>query len=117
MTQFDAFIIGIAPDELLYSKLYLNELIVGTEFLPFDIKMKAFPNPCIDYLFLETQSQIEDVTIELSNSRGQILSSNYFQNMSLAQIPTHSLSAGIYFLNITNGKRQTKTISFVKSKS
>ena len=112
--DIDALISGFSPDGMLYSKLYINDFTLATESHSFSFQLNLFPNPCKDYLMLETEIQMDEITIELSNSTGQILNSNYFQNVSTFEIPVLSLIEGLYFLKISDGNNRSETISFVK---
>ncbi len=112
--DLDAFIIGLSPDETVHSKLYINDLTLGTESSSLVFQLEVFPNPCTDFLMLQSEENLDDVTIELYNSKGQSLRSNKYQRDNQVEIPVQSLSSGIYFLRVSDVLNRSRTISFIK---
>ncbi|MFK7771684.1 MAG: T9SS type A sorting domain-containing protein [Saprospiraceae bacterium] len=113
--DLDLFIMGVAPDDIIYSKLYINDLMVGNENPALDFQVKIYPNPFSDFVFLDLEKNIAELTIEVSNSIGQILQTNQFQNISQIEIPTSTLSNGIYFLKITDENGQSEIFTLAKT--
>ena len=60
-------------------------------------KIKVFPNPVSDYLFIENYELIDK--IEITNSLGQIV---YFNNNANNKIDFSKFQTGIYFLKLNN---------------
>ncbi len=111
----DLFIAGIAPDENLYSKLYINDnMINDVESIDF-FQTSVYPNPFNDFLNLEFGTALQYISLELSNAAGQVIKNDFHQNVSAISIPTTKLPKGIYFLNIKNTNGEQKTIRIVKS--
>ncbi|MFK8009316.1 MAG: T9SS type A sorting domain-containing protein [Saprospiraceae bacterium] len=113
--DLDLFIMGIAADENIYSKLYINDLMVSDKNSALDFQAKVFPNPFNDFVFLDFEKNIPELTIEISNSLGQILQTDQLQNISQIEISTSNFSNGIYFIKITHANNQSEIFSLVKN--
>lgn len=113
--DLDLFIMGIAADENIYSKLYINDLMVGSKNPSFDFQANIYPNPFSDFIFLDLEKTITELTIEISNSIGQVLHINQYQNISQIEIPTANFSNGIYFIKIINKNGQSEIFPLVKT--
>lgn len=110
----DLFIMGVAPDDEIYSKLYINDLMVGNKNPSFSFEAKIYPNPFSDFIFLDLEKNVTAVALEISNSVGQVLTTAKYQNISQIEIATSSLSSGIYFIKLTDENGQIETIPLVK---
>ena len=114
-TDLDLFIMGIAPDEVVYSKLYINDLMVGNENSALAIQAKVYPNPFNDFVFIDLENNITELNIEVLNSMGQILQTDQFQNISRIKIPTSNYSNGIFFIKIIDEDGQSAIFPLVKN--
>ncbi len=112
--DLDLFIMGIAPDDVIYSKLYINDLMVGNENPLFNSQVNIYPNPFSDLIFLDLEKNVAELTLEVSNSIGQILSINKFQNISQIEVPTSSFPQGVYFIKMTDKNGQSEQFSLIK---
>ena len=81
--DLDLFIMGVAPDGIVYSKLYINDLMVDNENPALEFQAKVYPNPFSDFIFLDLEKNRTKLTIEISNSMGQVLQTGQFQNCLL----------------------------------
>lgn len=113
--DLDLFIMGLAPDENIYSKLYINDLMVVNENSPLSFNAKIYPNPFSDFIFLNLDKNISEITLEISNSDGQVFWIKKYQNCSQIEIPTSSFPSGIYYLKTIYEDGQINTISVVKN--
>lgn len=113
--DLDLFIMGIAPDNVIYSKLYINDLMVSNQNSALNIQAKIFPNPFSNFVMLDLGKNISELNIEISNSLGQILQTNQFQNVSQIEIPTTDFSNGIYFIKIKTEYGQAEIFTLVKA--
>ena len=68
-----------------------------------------YPNPAADFITIKTDVQIDVVNIY--DAKGSLVQTNVGTNM----IPVSNLSAGIYFVKITDIEAAQSTIRFVKS--
>ena len=111
----DLFIMGIAPDDVVYSKLYINDLMVGNENPSIRLEANIYPNPFSDLIFLDLEKEVTELTIEVLNSVGQVLTSVIHQNVSQIELSTSTFSDGIYFIKITDENEETKAFPMIKN--
>jgi hypothetical protein len=86
--------------------------------MDFDYQLKAYPNPTSGLTQLEWVSRnAEKVNIRLYNSLGQVAYeySDFAEiGFNIYQIDLSSVSQGVYYLSITNGKDVVKTQALIK---
>jgi hypothetical protein len=66
------------------------------------IKTRIYPNPARDYLHVESEEQISAVLI--FNAMGQVVYGNHAVNAGQIDVPTASLSDGVYFVRVHTPK-------------
>lgn len=84
--------------------------MVGIEEDGISSNIKIFPNPATSLLnIVDEQDELQNSTIEISNSIGQIVLATKFYN----RIDISELQSGMYFLTISNNSIR-KTVKIVK---
>lgn len=77
-----------------------------------NIQVKAYPNPCMDYLMLNALDMGETVRLDIVNAQGQLI---WNGTVSAKQrINTTEWLPGAYFLRMTNSNNDSNTISIYK---
>lgn len=73
------------------------------------LELTVFPNPATDYLQWQAPEALpEDVRAALLNSAGQTVGQGVFPGQTLSgRIELQNLPAGVYYLRLTSGNRQT----------
>ena len=85
-----------------------------------DVRLKTFPNPCVDFINVEFELESQnDVIISLVDINGRTISNNIlFQQSGIVQksIKTDYLNSGTYFVRIQldNNRVQSKQIKVIK---
>jgi len=82
---------------------YAYSKMVSVFFDPSE-KVKIYPNPVIDFLYLETEIATR---IDLFDGRGQMVDSWGIDKNQNLEIDLRSLPAGVYWLNWDNGFRMS----------
>lgn len=113
--DLDLFIMGVAPDMMVYSKLYINDLMVNNDNPIFDSQVNIYPNPFNQLINIDLKDINTPVNIEIINSVGQIIQSTKYENNTPLEIPATHFSNGIYFINISNEAGETKTFKIIKN--
>ncbi len=78
-----------------------------------EIKIRIFPNPTIDFLIIENESDSNELYYQLTNIFGQDVGFNAIKN-DLTKIDLTKLSSGIYFITITEGKKRLLVKKIIK---
>jgi len=79
---------------------------------PDNIKVKLFPNPVVDNLFLEPAFQMDNPSCKIIDINGRVI--HLFKSNSLSnKIDVSFLQTGAYFLKIDSGKKQV-VLKFIK---
>lgn len=112
----DLFIMGLAPDAGIYSKLYLNSSVVSIEETIFKTNIDVYPNPFVDHFTIESTILEDDVNVELINVQGQIVKTIPHQNVSVLQVSTQDLVRGTYFLRLSDLQGRSETVRLIKAK-
>ncbi|MDA9774397.1 T9SS type A sorting domain-containing protein [Saprospiraceae bacterium] len=110
----DIFITGSAPDQNPYSKLYVNDLMVGNSELEPEEKVYIFPNPVRDIFSLTTNSNSQELTIMIYDQQGKVILSNRFKNESELLISSKNFAVGTYILQWKDKEGNKGIIPFVK---
>jgi len=77
--------------------------------------LKIFPNPTLDYLWLESDEFVNDqIKISVFNVSGAKVGEYSFNNQKRILLQTMNLAKGVYFVNI-QGKMKQKVIKFIKN--
>jgi hypothetical protein len=103
------FPVGISPEVLAiwYSNVTLN---TNSNFFATELNVKAFPNPVVDYLNIQTSANIKAVRV--SDLQGRILYFSEINAAKQAQIDLSNFAAGTYFLTVwdENGRVESQSI-------
>jgi Secretion system C-terminal sorting domain len=76
---------------------------------------KAFPNPATDVININYQIDVNDAQLNMYNAIGVLLKSITINPQTeIVSVDVADLASGVYFYNITDGKDQSKMMSFVK---
>lgn len=91
-------------------------LVTGLEESEFQKPIMVFPNPTTSELYLQIESNVEPLQINILNAEGKIVAQ---QNMEtdLTQISLEPMEAGIYFIQIIDKQTHSfKTHKIIKTK-
>lgn len=113
--DLDLFIMGVAPDMMVYSKLYINDLMVNNENPVLENRVNIYPNPFNQLINIDLGEYNSSINLEIVNSIGQTLQSHKYENSTQLEISTAHFSQGIYFINLTNEKGDTRTFKVIKN--
>ena len=101
-----------------YHKGYINKIVnfeasLSDKDVVADLNTyKVYPNPVYETLNIQSQNQIE--TISIYDINGRLLNTQKMSNSSgVYQLDVQNLSNGVYFLDIQSGNSKT-TMKFVK---
>jgi hypothetical protein len=85
------------------------------DFTEITLLMTVYPNPTIDMLnLLVTDNKWNDLSCQLSNINGKIVSKNKNIITSETSISMQGLQNGIYFLTVTDDNKTLKTFKIIK---
>lgn len=87
-----------------YWKVYLNNtspLGFGEE-IPDSRTITAYPNPCNEYLYLNTKEILNDISYRLYDVQGQLIKASKISNSTIF---TGDLLPGAYYLQVLNDNR------------
>ena len=103
----------ISPDGIS-KKTYTFYFTVSTGFAENEKKdeFKIYPNPVSERLFLELPVKINNYGVSIKSANGQIVYLN--SSFSESYIDVSELSAGVYFISLTNGQ-ETIVRKFIRS--
>lgn len=77
----------------------------------FGVELTLAPNPFSDYITLNLNETVNNLTIRISNAQAQTVLLENYSNTSQVVIQGNHLEAGIYFMTISNGQQHiTKQI-------
>ena len=77
-----------------------------------NVNITLYPNPTTDLVILETNN-ITDLDFKIYSTNGKLLKTEKVNNTE-TQIFFTEYSSGIYFLTISNTKKQIKTFQIIK---
>ena len=87
-----------------------NDGIAGVKELA-NNSIRIFPNPTSNILNIESDFNLKDIQIEITNTLGQTLKSIYRLNADRININIPDLPNGVYFLQLQSGEQRiTKTV-------
>lgn len=75
--------------------------------------VKIWPNPVKDVLFIESEKNQDHLNCEVYSIAGQMLMASSSDRKKNVELSVKSLSAGVYFLHLSNGKEEI-VFRFVK---
>ncbi|NND63131.1 MAG: T9SS type A sorting domain-containing protein [Flavobacteriaceae bacterium] len=109
-------------DQLLYAATYgrssykmdISSIVLGTNDSEFDAAVSVYPNPAVDVVNIDMGQVSNKFEIEIYNTMGQKMSANLVQNKSRTSIDVSSLSTGIYYVRISEGKQDTTKKLIIK---
>lgn len=87
-----------------------DSLAVNTEEITFGKSLEVYPNPAYHQAFIEFNFEHStDLNIKIINNIGQVVQEQHFTNLNngVETIDVSKLSAGLYFINISDGYKQT----------
>ncbi len=102
-------VVGTHGENLVLSRIVFETLDV--EDFNQSIRIKVYPNPTQDFLTINSESNIESVTIY--SSTGQMLQEYDVENNDL-QLSLESFTSGIYFVKV-RANSKTQTIKVIKN--
>jgi hypothetical protein len=102
-------VVGTHGENLVLSRIVFETL--GVEDFNQSIRIKVYPNPTQDILYIDSESNIESVAIY--SSTGQMIQEYDVDNNNI-QLSLENFSTGIYFVKISSNG-QTKTIKVSKN--
>lgn len=113
----DLAFVGTGYDGQFYDDMYAYRRILGVDELDLNASVQVYPNPAIEYVNIDTE--ISDLTLELISSDGRKLSSEKHIETTNTGFVVHrnGLPSGTYFARLvqtSTGKSQTETIVFSK---
>ncbi|MCU0417792.1 MAG: T9SS type A sorting domain-containing protein [Cytophagaceae bacterium] len=102
---------GGTPDKgaFEYYNVALNSIIPENKINL--INIKCYPNPCLDYIMIESEYTI--LNIELKTLDGKLVNGNFLYNCNTIFYSVLNLNSGYYILNITTNNG-IKNLTFVK---
>ena len=90
---------------------YIISISTGVELS--QINLKCFPNPVQDYLVLDIEDTLKDFSYKLTDINGRLITSEKIADKTTT-IPMNSIPKGIYFIKITENKKEIKVFKIVK---
>ena len=72
-----------------------------------------YPNPTKDFIYIESNKILKDVTISLTDLNGKLLRKEIFNNENQKLIDMRVLANGIYFINL-NSNEKTEVVKIIK---
>ncbi|SFT11914.1 Por secretion system C-terminal sorting domain-containing protein [Zhouia amylolytica] len=97
--------ISIATDKICQGSYQDTIFVNGVTF---------YPNPATDYINIENLSDLDSVTITLTDTAGNVISSRSFQSKTDSyQLPLNTISSGMYLV-IISSKSTTFTTKIFK---
>jgi hypothetical protein len=79
--------------------------------IPDETKLRLFPNPVLDILFIETAKRIQ--RIEILNSGGFLTLSRDFPGLYSVSVEVSQLAAGFYIARVTLEGGNTTSCTFI----
>lgn len=73
------------------------------------------PNPVNNYTTLTLSKPLKRFSLKIYNSKGILCQTHEFENCRQTIIDVQNLSAGLYFLNVTDFERNTSTRKMIKN--
>ncbi|MCR4029983.1 MULTISPECIES: T9SS type A sorting domain-containing protein [Flavobacterium] len=93
---------------------YEISTLSNDKFEGISLVMTAFPNPVVDELNLIVNNKFEDLSYNLFDINGRILSKAFNITSSETKISMQGLAQGIYFLTVNNNSKAIKTFKIIK---
>lgn len=110
--DLDAIISGRAPDDVVYTKIYINNLMVSADDSVEEELFSVFPNPFNDRINIKgNYTQLE---YELRNILGHLIVDGTSHFADQVQIPTAQLPAGIYLLHLKDNQGGEDIVKLIK---
>lgn len=78
-----------------------------------NLKLKVFPNPADDKVFIETETN-GLLNTEISDVSGRILKRENFYGADVKKIDISDFSAGVYFLRITDEEKNAGVVKVIR---
>jgi hypothetical protein len=102
-------------DESILMQLEVLEKQSVEKFKPFE-KYTLYPNPATNYVTIVSNTNTENVHIQITDVNGKILISGAKAILNFETSLQLNLISGIYFVNITNdnGNKEVKKLVIVK---
>jgi hypothetical protein len=123
MCGIDTLSLGFLSEESYTLEYYLMDIclpfpadsLVYYDYMEFDVKgatgmeeeldreFNIYPNPADEQLFIESNSQSQNLDLELYNMTGQLVKKETFRNTSTIGLDVSTLENGIYILKLNTG--------------
>lgn len=101
----------LSADNTLFN---YNKLTSLTGRFNDEFELKVYPNPTQTHVFIELPKLVENITVELFNTTGQLLYEEKITDAtSELKIPVHELDRGVYFCVVSSGEL-SNTAVFIK---
>ena len=78
-----------------------------------DLHLVVYPNPTSEFIYIESDRIVQDMSITLTDLNGKILLSEPFRGKNQHRIDMRELAKGIYYLNFSS-KEITKVMKVIK---
>lgn len=103
---------GASIDEALANGFVEGEMVLGLEEFAFNLpEIVVYPNPASEQMFIETQIfDAQNMRLQLMDATGKTVYSENLGTRSGNQritVPTNHLDAGVYFLQVSIGNKQS----------
>ncbi len=80
--------------------------IAATKFYDNEVKIKAYPNPVVDYLTLQSEQSLEGTTVTIIDLSGKELHTKEVKNEgTTVNVDMSQLNSGVYFVKIIKEKK------------
>ena len=76
-------------------------------------KMNIYPNPAKDFINIELGSTLDNATISVYNTIGQIVIPSQVINTNSIKLNISSLAKGVYIIKVNNGDKEISNEKFI----
>lgn len=94
------------------SKVFRNDAVLGVK-AEIQLPISLFPNPTSSYFTLDLTKLYHDVTVDVYNALGQLISTEKHPLAKIIQQHIHA-PAGLYFVKVSTADEGSKTLRVIK---
>jgi hypothetical protein len=76
--------------------------------------VNAYPNPTSDFIYLDVDGEVKDLSFAVYDMNGKLLASGKFEE-NPTRVSFANFGSGIYFVRITKGNLEVNTLKVVKN--